>query len=322
MDNELKGEGNSLNFEYRMHDPRVGRFFAVDPLFREYPYNSTYAFQENKLGLGTELEGRELQLHYWLSVDAAMHPNGVGAHVIGFGEGVANNLTGLWEAARNPKQTAKSMGNATVWLVVGSQFSEQVDNTLGTNSSGAGDAILNSVYTGGKDLVNGNGIQRGRVLGDLSTAILGAKGLDKLGKLAKLAIPTRFAVFVDSELIRFSQKTMNGPVFDKIVKSMKANGWDGAAIDIVKMKDKMYTALDNKRLAAAQEAGIEAKVKVYNYDDVLPKARADAFEKQYGSRPKTYGEAVEMRVEGQGAKFKAENPNGSTAQPKANYPKN
>ena len=60
-----------------MHDPRVGRFFAIDPLFRDYPYNSTYAFQEYKLGLGTELEGKELNLHYWLSVDAAVNPNGV-----------------------------------------------------------------------------------------------------------------------------------------------------------------------------------------------------------------------------------------------------
>jgi hypothetical protein len=32
----------------------------VDPLSNKYPYNSTYAFQENKMGLGIELEGLEL----------------------------------------------------------------------------------------------------------------------------------------------------------------------------------------------------------------------------------------------------------------------
>ncbi len=26
MDNEIKGNGNSLVFEYRVHDPRLGRF--------------------------------------------------------------------------------------------------------------------------------------------------------------------------------------------------------------------------------------------------------------------------------------------------------
>jgi len=33
---------------------------CIDPLAEKYPYNSTYAFQENKMGLGRELEGLEL----------------------------------------------------------------------------------------------------------------------------------------------------------------------------------------------------------------------------------------------------------------------
>ncbi|TRX32720.1 hypothetical protein [Flavobacterium restrictum] len=33
---------------------------SIDPLAEDYAYNSTYAFQENKLGLGRELEGLEL----------------------------------------------------------------------------------------------------------------------------------------------------------------------------------------------------------------------------------------------------------------------
>lgn len=62
MHNELKGEGNSLNYTFRMHDPRIGRFFAIDPLFREYPHNSPYAFNENRVIDGVELEGLEVQL--------------------------------------------------------------------------------------------------------------------------------------------------------------------------------------------------------------------------------------------------------------------
>lgn len=58
-DDEIKGEGNSLNYKYRMHDPRVGRFFAVDPLARTYAHNSPYAFSENRVLDGIELEGRE-----------------------------------------------------------------------------------------------------------------------------------------------------------------------------------------------------------------------------------------------------------------------
>ncbi|TSJ41858.1 RHS repeat-associated core domain-containing protein [Fluviicola chungangensis] len=63
-DDEIKGEGNSLNFEYRMHDPRLGRFFALDPLTKDYPWNSPYAFSENNVIHCLELEGLEKIEHY------------------------------------------------------------------------------------------------------------------------------------------------------------------------------------------------------------------------------------------------------------------
>ena len=61
-DDEVKGEGNSVNYSYRMHDPRLGRFFAVDPLSTEYPWNSPYAFSENNVIHAFELEGLEKEL--------------------------------------------------------------------------------------------------------------------------------------------------------------------------------------------------------------------------------------------------------------------
>ncbi len=59
-DDEIKGEGNSYNFKYRMHDPRIGRFFATDPLEATFPWNSPYAFSENRVIDGFELEGKEV----------------------------------------------------------------------------------------------------------------------------------------------------------------------------------------------------------------------------------------------------------------------
>jgi RHS repeat-associated protein len=58
-DDEVKGEGNSLNYTFRMHDARVGRFFSTDPLEVELPWNSPYVFSENRLLDGVELEGLE-----------------------------------------------------------------------------------------------------------------------------------------------------------------------------------------------------------------------------------------------------------------------
>jgi RHS repeat-associated protein len=60
-DDEVKGEGNSYNYTFRMHDPRLGRFFATDPLVKSYPYNSPYAFSENKVLHMVELEGLEAE---------------------------------------------------------------------------------------------------------------------------------------------------------------------------------------------------------------------------------------------------------------------
>jgi RHS repeat-associated protein len=59
MDNEVKGKGNSINYKYRMHDPRLGRFLSLDPLAPKYPHNSPYAFSENRVVDGIELEGLE-----------------------------------------------------------------------------------------------------------------------------------------------------------------------------------------------------------------------------------------------------------------------
>jgi len=58
-DNEIKGEGNSVNYSFRMHDSRLGRFFSIDPLNKKYLFNSPYSFNGNKLIAWAELEGLE-----------------------------------------------------------------------------------------------------------------------------------------------------------------------------------------------------------------------------------------------------------------------
>ena len=58
-DDEIKGEGLSVNYKHRMHDPRVGRFFAVDPLFKKYAYYSPYVFSGNRVIDAIDLEGSQ-----------------------------------------------------------------------------------------------------------------------------------------------------------------------------------------------------------------------------------------------------------------------
>ena len=58
-DNEIYGDNLNYAFQYRMYDARIGRFWSVDPLRSDYPWNSTYAFAENKPIKYIELEGKE-----------------------------------------------------------------------------------------------------------------------------------------------------------------------------------------------------------------------------------------------------------------------
>ncbi|WP_363435776.1 RHS repeat domain-containing protein [Chitinophaga ginsengisegetis] len=47
-DNEVKGEGNEIDFGARVYDPRIGRFLSVDPLIKDQPSYSSYLFAGNR----------------------------------------------------------------------------------------------------------------------------------------------------------------------------------------------------------------------------------------------------------------------------------
>jgi RHS repeat-associated protein len=53
------GSGDMISYKYRVHDPRIGRFFSVDPLTSKYPFYSPYSFSGNRVIDRVELEGLE-----------------------------------------------------------------------------------------------------------------------------------------------------------------------------------------------------------------------------------------------------------------------
>jgi RHS repeat-associated protein len=55
-DFEVKGQ---QDYGMRIYDKRLGRFKSIDPLTREYPWNSTYAFAENDVIRCIDLDGLE-----------------------------------------------------------------------------------------------------------------------------------------------------------------------------------------------------------------------------------------------------------------------
>jgi RHS repeat-associated protein len=58
-DDEVMGSGNTISFEYRMEDSRLGRFLSVDPLFKKFTELSTYQYASNSPVLGKDVEGLE-----------------------------------------------------------------------------------------------------------------------------------------------------------------------------------------------------------------------------------------------------------------------
>ena len=58
-DNEVKGDGNQLNFEARVYDSRIARWLSVDPLQKKYPNESPYIFSGNSPLLFKDADGKE-----------------------------------------------------------------------------------------------------------------------------------------------------------------------------------------------------------------------------------------------------------------------
>ncbi|MCB0401218.1 MAG: hypothetical protein KDD41_03985 [Flavobacteriales bacterium] len=73
QDKEVKnGRDLSVNFKYRVHDPRLGRFMSIDPLASKFPYMTPYQFAGNKPIWSREIEGLES------AVDARKNTNTYG----------------------------------------------------------------------------------------------------------------------------------------------------------------------------------------------------------------------------------------------------
>ncbi len=63
-DDEVKGEGNSIDFGARMYDPRVGRWFKMDPLVGRYPHLSSYNFAANSPLQFIDPDGKKIIIYY------------------------------------------------------------------------------------------------------------------------------------------------------------------------------------------------------------------------------------------------------------------
>jgi len=55
----MGGGGSTYDYGFRIYNPSLGKFLSVDPLAKEYPWNSSYAYAENTPIAFIDLEGLE-----------------------------------------------------------------------------------------------------------------------------------------------------------------------------------------------------------------------------------------------------------------------
>ena len=64
-DNDVKGvEGSQQDYGFRIYDPRLGKFFSMDPLSDNYPWFTPYQFAGNMPIRAVDLDGAELLLSF------------------------------------------------------------------------------------------------------------------------------------------------------------------------------------------------------------------------------------------------------------------
>jgi len=130
------------------------------------------------------------------------------------------------------------------------------------------------------------------------------------------------AVSIAADEIRFSQNSVSfnkvdratGQPFtyDNLVTDMRTNGWRGDPVDVIKMPDGRLTSMDNTRITAAREAGIDVKANVHSFDEPLPE---NMVEQRRFEIAQTWGEAITGRINKQTGSFGEINPDGSLELP-------
>ncbi|WP_197279280.1 LysM peptidoglycan-binding domain-containing protein [Novosphingobium sp. AAP1] len=172
----------------------------------------------------------------------------------------------------------------------------------------------NTFRSYGKDVLIGAGTGGTfRVLG---------KGLSwGIGKIGSSGAIAADSVALDANAVRFSQESVSftkirpggNYTYDDIVQSMSANGWKGDAIDVVRLPNGEFTTIDNTRVLAAREAGIDVQANVRAFDEQLP---SNLLEQRRFGDAQTWGDALTQRINGQSSTFRTNNPYGSYSPPR------
>lgn len=135
--------------------------------------------------------------------------------------------------------------------------------------------------------------------------------LDNIVSESKRVLPSPNIQDIDPDAIKFSQSSVNGTA--ERVAQMQKTGWEGLdPVQVVKTSDGTLVAVDgNTRVLAASRLGTKAKSVVYAPDEILSPDLAKRFTTPKDGTPKTWGEALQFRINKQKKLYREQYPNGS-----------
>lgn len=295
---------------------------SVDPLTKGYPWNSPYAFAENDVIRSIDLEGAERSVKTY-------------SYSISNGKAVQSVTNDVWvqktDISIHPAGTPMTDKQIAAHSAITYQSNPKPENGTFVYFEFAPELNMANYakyfYTDANGNVQTQYFSQADMQFRFSEIMEAKKKLDATFNIAASAANLVAAGWlVKAELsavtqsinpskIRFSQSSVNGA--EEIIQRMKGNGWAGDPIDVVKMSDGGLTTIDNTRVLAASEAGIDVKAIVHDYNEVLPSNLVERFTTKAGT-PKTWGEAVDLRLGKQKASYREKNPNGSNVTERKN----
>ena len=106
---------------------------------------------------------------------------------------------------------------------------------------------------------------------------------------------------INPDNICFTQRSISENYKD-IVDSFKKIGWQGKPVDVIRTKSGQYISMDNRRIVAAREAGIEVHAIIHDIEEPLTIGKQMQFAIRHPeaneiiAKPQTWGEAIYNRL--------------------------
>lgn len=183
----LFDKDNNVIFQKKLSKEQTSRFFAVDPLSNKYPWNSPYAFSENKTIQFIELEGLEVFLSkaQRLSYGGKNKIEKTGTFIYNSGASIYNGFADIFNYAGKIDEANQAAGGS-YFTLLNKGGKEKIINDTNAVANNIQNYVANTTPNEFLDDI-------GELATDVETyenifgGLVGAKGLDKVGKLSKLS---------------------------------------------------------------------------------------------------------------------------------------